>query len=358
MYLGMPFVMAILRLYPRVARWSPLAGLVIMCVSLAASSFSTSTWHLILTQGVMYAIGGSFGYNPCLLYMSEWFVRRRGLAYGVMWAGTGIGGFVFPLLFQWLLGQYGFRTTLRIWSVGLFIPVVALAYFIKPRLPVSTSVHIRPNHLGFVVQPTFLTFMVPTMIESMGYFLPTIYLPTYARSVLGAGSFTSALPVILINVSSTIGVVFIGTLADRAHATTCIMTSTIGAVVGVCFLWGFSVNLPLLYVFSITYGFFAGSYVAAWPRIMSHVANAVQARVESQGTTTSMDPIMVIAFLSASRGLGNILSGPLSEALVRGLPWKGNSFGGWGSGYGPLIAFTGVTAAVGGMSIFWRKQLV
>lgn len=143
MYLGMPFVMAILRLYPRIARWSPLIGLVIMCVSLAASSFSTSTWHLILTQGVMYAIGGSFGYNPCLLYMSEWFVRRRGLAYGVMWAGTGIGGFVFPLLFQWLLGQYGFRTTLRIWSVGLFIPVLALAYFIKPRLPISKSVHIR-----------------------------------------------------------------------------------------------------------------------------------------------------------------------------------------------------------------------
>lgn len=357
MYLDMPLVMAILRLYPRFARWSPFIGLIIMSISLAASSFSTETWHLILTQGVMYAIGGSFGYNPCLLYMPEWFVRRRGFAYGVMWAGTGIGGFAFPLLFQWLLGQYGFRTALRVWSIGLFVSVIPLTYFVKPRLPASANINMKPHKLGFILQPTFLIFMIPNIIESAGYFLPTIYLPTYTRSILGAGSFGSALTVILINISSTMGLVVLGNLADRIHTTTCMLISTVGAVLGVFFLWGFSINLPLIYVFCVVYGFFAGSYVAVWPRIMGHVMNAAQARLESQGTTTSMDPIMVIGFLSASRGVGNLISGPLSEALIRKFPWKGQTIGGWGSGYGPLIVFTGVTAAVGGASIFWKKRL-
>lgn len=90
---------------------------------------------------------------------------------------------------------------------------------------------------------------------------------------------------------------------------------------------------------------------------MRHVMNAAQARLESQGTTTSIDPIMVIGFLSASRGVGNLISGPLGEALIEEFPWKGQNIGGWGSGYGPLIVFTDATAAVGFVSIFWKRRL-
>lgn len=176
--------------------------------------------------------------------MPEWFVRRRGLAYGVIWADTRIGGFAFPLLFQWLLNQYGFGVALRVWSVGLFVSTLPLTYFIKPRLPASANGNMKPQKLGFVLQPTFLIFMVPKIIDSTGYFLPTIYLPTYARSVLGASSFASALTVILINISSTIGLVVLGILADRLHTTTCMLISTVGAILGVFFLWRFSVNFP------------------------------------------------------------------------------------------------------------------
>jgi len=28
--------------------------------------------------------------NMCRLYLDGWFVKRKGLAYGIMWAGTGI----------------------------------------------------------------------------------------------------------------------------------------------------------------------------------------------------------------------------------------------------------------------------
>ena len=45
------------------------------------------------------------------------FVRRKGLAYGVAWAGTGFGGSATPFILDWLLGAYGPRTTLRIWAV-------------------------------------------------------------------------------------------------------------------------------------------------------------------------------------------------------------------------------------------------
>lgn len=56
-------------------------------------------------------------YFPAIQILDEWFVRRKGLAYGIMWAGTGAAGVVFPFLFDWMLDKYGFRTTLRISAI-------------------------------------------------------------------------------------------------------------------------------------------------------------------------------------------------------------------------------------------------
>ncbi|KAF7561868.1 hypothetical protein G7046_g2247 [Stylonectria norvegica] len=356
MYLDCPIIMGLLRLYPRVGRWSPILGLAIMCGAIVASSFAQTTTQLIATQGVLFAIGGSISYCPCIVYMDQWFVRRKGLAYGIMWSGTGLAGFVLPLLLQFLLGRYGFRTTLRIWAVALFILIVPLVYFIKPRLPYGTAAPASPFKLGFVRSPTFLLHQFANVVQALGFFLPGIYLPSYARSVLGAGAFPAALTILLVNVASVFGCVAMGTLIDRLHVTTCIMISTVGTTIGTFLLWGFATNLPVLYIYCIIYGFFAGSYTSAWPGIMRQVTAMPGPHDDVRGPGgSSFDPVMVFGLLAAGRGVGNVISGPLSEALIKGMPWQGHAAGGYGSGYGTLIAFTGTTALVGGASFLWKR---
>lgn len=89
MYLGSPFSFTLLQRFPLHRRFCAAVGLVIMTISLVASSFATRVSHLILTQGVLYAIGGSMLYTPTVIFLDEWFIARKGLAFGVMWAGTG-----------------------------------------------------------------------------------------------------------------------------------------------------------------------------------------------------------------------------------------------------------------------------
>ena len=353
MYLDAPIIMALGRRYPRYFRYTPPVGLFIMCIALAASSFSQTTTQLIATQGVLFAIGGSICYCPCILYMDEWFIRRKGFAFGVMWSGTGLGGCTIPLLLQFLLSKYGFRTTLRLWSVLLFVLTIPLIYFIKPRLPPSANGHMRRVNLGFVKRSPFLLYQAANIIEGVGFFLPGIYLPTYARTYLGASPFEAALTVLALNVASVGGTVAMGSLTDRMEATTCILISTIGTAIGTFLLWGFASNLALLYVFSIVYGVFAGSYTSTWPGIMKQVTT----NPEESGNepTFQFDPIMVFGLLAAGRGVGNVVSGPVSEMLINGLPWQGQAAAGYGSGYGPLIAFTGVSAIIGGGSFVWKR---
>lgn len=85
MYLGSPLCFAAMQRWPFVRKWGTAIGVVILVISLLSSSWASQVWHLILTQGILYAIGGTFLYSPVILYVDEWFVRRKGLAYGVMW---------------------------------------------------------------------------------------------------------------------------------------------------------------------------------------------------------------------------------------------------------------------------------
>lgn len=369
MYLTAPLIIGTLRLFSHWARWTPMIGLFIMCISLAMSSFCTTVPQLIVCQGILYALGGGLAYAPCILYLDEWFVKRKGFAYGIMWSGTGLAGVVLPLMMETLLAKFGFQTTLRLWSGLLFVMTAPLALFIKPRLPPSTTALLRPFDMRFLIQPIFLLYQIPNILEATGFFLPSkswkpevwaadmltdtaIYLPTYARTTLGVSSLTSATTVLLVNVASVFGCIAMGWFIDRFHVTTCILLSTIGATVGIFCIWGLSTSLPALYFFCIVYGLFAGSFTSAWPGIMKEVTNHGALDTSRYG---HIDPIMVFGWLAVGRGIGNVVSGPLSESLIKGLPWQGNAGFAYGSGYGTLIVFTGVTAFLGGSSFLWRR---
>ncbi|KAK2025786.1 major facilitator superfamily transporter [Colletotrichum zoysiae] len=352
MYLSGPIVIGLLRLFPRESRHAPILGLVVMCAALAASSFSRTVTHLIVTQGVLYAVGGAVAYCPCILYIDQWFVRRKGFAYGIMWSGTGLAGVVLPLLMEYLLGRVGFRTTLRLWSGLLFALTAPLAFFIKPRLPASQVTHARPfSNLSFMLCRPFALYQVANVAEALGFFLPGIYLPSYAQSALGASPYASALTILLVNVASVFGCVAMGSLVDRFSAPSCLMLASAGATAGTFLAWGFSSNLGVLYVFCVVYGLFAGAYTSAWPGIMKVVVEHERERERG------VDPSMVFGMLAAGRGVGNVISGPLSEALIKGAPWKGEAGFGYGSGYGTLIVFTGVTALMGGASFVWKRVM-
>lgn len=289
--------------------------------------------------------------------MDEWFVNRKGLAYGIMWSGTGLAGVILPLMMETLLGAIGFRSTLRLWSGLLFLLTAPLSLFIKPRLPVSSQVHARPFDLRFMRMPSFVMYQTFNVIEAMGFFLPGLYLPTYARSALGAQSaYASAATVLMVNVASVFGCVAMGWFTDRFHVTTCILLSTVGATLGVFLLWGLSASLPMLYVFCVVYGLFAGSFTSCWPGIMKDVLARAGAGDDGRERYGVIDPSMVFGWLAAGRGIGNIVSGPLSEGLAKGgLLWQGQAEFGYGSGHGGLIVFTGVTALLGGGSWVWKR---
>jgi hypothetical protein len=87
MYLSGLVMFPAYKKWPWLANVSKWAGLPLMAVGLIGASFANTGGELIVTQGVIYAIGGSILYNPLLLMIDEWFVKRKGLAYGILFVG-------------------------------------------------------------------------------------------------------------------------------------------------------------------------------------------------------------------------------------------------------------------------------
>jgi MFS family permease len=347
MYVSAPFWFIALKMNPRYRRPSIFVGFVVMIASLIGASFAKSTSQLIATQGVMYAIGASMHYYPLFIYLDEWFVLRRNFAFGCICASCGAGGVIIPFALDWVLRTYGFRTALRTWAVVAVVLTTPALFFMKPRLPVRHHTNVGPQKVefGYLKSRTFWILQSASIIQGLGFFLPSVYLSSFAQAV-GFTAVDGTLAIALINGAQIVGAMFIGYLGDRCHVTTGILVCSIGSVVAVFVFWTFATIKPMLFVFAILYGVYAGGYSTTW----SGVAKTIR-----ENGYPGAETGMIISLFSCGKGIGAVVSGPMSEALVEADHWRSNAPYAFGSGYGSLLVMTGITAFVGG-SAWYAKQ--
>lgn len=98
-------------------------GVVLMASGLLLAPLTTEPWHLYLTIGVLVG-GGSvcLGYSGQSLFLPNWFVRRRGLAVGLAFAGVGVGSITMLPWAQGVIESAGWRTACV--AMGLIVLVV------------------------------------------------------------------------------------------------------------------------------------------------------------------------------------------------------------------------------------------
>jgi MFS family permease len=120
MLIGSPLVSLILQRFPSFRRSGGCVGLAIIFLGLFIASVTDDSIIVLLSQGAMYGVGALLVYFPAMFLIDEWFVERKGFAFGICWAGTGIGGAAMPFLLRWWLDAYGHRITLRI-SAGIIV---------------------------------------------------------------------------------------------------------------------------------------------------------------------------------------------------------------------------------------------
>ncbi|KAL2816307.1 major facilitator superfamily domain-containing protein [Aspergillus granulosus] len=282
---------------------------------------------LILTQGVAYGLGFLIFYYPILSMVNEYWIARRGMAYGILCGASGVSGSIMPFVLQALLAKYGYRTTLRAVAVGLTLLTGPLIPLLKGRLPPSERANIPKINWAFFRSPLFWLYSVSNLLQGFGYFFPSLYLPSYA-SALRLGDKSGAILLALMSVFQVGGQFVFGSLSDRKVPLNILAgVSTIVAAVSCLTMWRLASSLPILIVFAIVYGFFGAGFTAIWARMSTAITDDVTA-----------GPI-VFSLLNFGKGIGNVLAGPIGGSLV-----ASSRSGGPSSplSYRWVIVFTGV----------------
>lgn len=168
-YMLLPFAFVLLQAVPRLKLWAAPIGFVIMCLALSLSSFATTTAHLIVSQGVAYGIGASLAYAPTIIFMDDWFVQRKGLAFGIMWVSKPHHNCL-VYIYNSLIALLGRHWTIRRYS---------------PYRPPMDAQRIRtPDHTAGLVSRTNPPGRSPTLLPSSSSpYFPDLAIPTLRLQV-------------------------------------------------------------------------------------------------------------------------------------------------------------------------------
>lgn len=114
-------------------------GVALMAGGLLLAPLTKEPWHLYLTIGVMVGAGSvCLGYSGQSFFLPNWFLRRRGLAIGIAFAGVGIGSVTLLPWVQHVIEQAGWRTACT--AMGLMILIVLA--------PINLLLHKKPEDIG------------------------------------------------------------------------------------------------------------------------------------------------------------------------------------------------------------------
>lgn len=81
----------------------------------------------------LIALGNSLGMStPINAAAANWFNRKRGLAFGIMWSGVGVGGLLVPAL-GWCVNEFGWRMAATIVGFGIIVVGIPIALVMRHR---------------------------------------------------------------------------------------------------------------------------------------------------------------------------------------------------------------------------------
>jgi MFS family permease len=119
-------------------RYGPLpvveSGVALMGAGLLLATLVHEPWQLYLTLGALVGAGvNCLAYTGQSLYLTNWFVRRRGLALSIAFSGVGLGSVTLLPWLQGLIEEAGWRTACFALGIVVFAVLAPLNLLLKRR---------------------------------------------------------------------------------------------------------------------------------------------------------------------------------------------------------------------------------
>ncbi|KAL4883453.1 major facilitator superfamily domain-containing protein [Aspergillus karnatakaensis] len=248
-------------------RFFVVLGAILEAGSMIGASFTTQSWQLFLSQGICFSQGLACLFMSTVGIPNQWFKKRRGIANGIVAAGSGTGGLIYSLATNRMIEQFGFRWAFRILGIISFTVNLSCGMLVRERRPAASVVSLKKRHFlglnpSLFRKPTFLLFLTWGFFSIIGYIALLFSLASYAQSI-GLSSSTGSLASALLNLGQALGRPLVGFLSD--HFGRIRVPAIATALCGFFCLvfWPLTSSPVSLFAFSILAGMEAGTIWAS-----------------------------------------------------------------------------------------------
>ena len=266
------------------------AGALASCIGYLLLSQMSNLWQYYIGYALIGAGVAATGPVITTLIVSNWFIRRRGMAIGAMSMGAGTAGMIFtPLVIVYMLPTLGLSQTYIIYAAitaFLAVPLSALVIRTEPadmgQLPdgrdASEIAAIAADRATAARGITFrnalgtqafwlLAFAILFVSTHMGVMQNQV--PHLEDLGFTAGIVASAMTIVA--VMSTLGTLVFGWLSDRINVKISGIIAVILLTISIVLLINIDITSPNWLIW--TYAFILGLGIGGWMPVMSLLAS-------------------------------------------------------------------------------------
>ncbi|RYP75651.1 hypothetical protein DL769_003781 [Monosporascus sp. CRB-8-3] len=294
-------------------------------------SLCKTYWEIMLVQGVLLGVLMGLLQIPVMAAITHWFHKKRGLALGLVVAGSSLGGVVIPIAISTMLNStnLGYGWTVRI--IGfIMMPLLAFSCLtIKTRIPPRKVSFWSPE---IFKNKEFLVLVAAILFMFMGMYMPIFYIPTYAKT-RGMNATMAGYLLAILNAASFFGRVLPGIVADKYGRINVFAVGGITTSV-IVFCFNEARSNAALIVYSVFFGFWSGIIISGASTVLSVCTH------DLQKIGTYMGWGLFIA------SFGTLIGPPINGVFI-------DEYG----GFFPVAMFSGASTLFGGILAVVAKFL-
>ena len=254
-------------------------------LGLALTSQINSLWQFYLTYGIIFGVGESAGFTITMSTTARWFIKRRGLALGIVASGAGLGTLILAPVAERLIAAFGWSTAYLVLGAAIWAVMIPSALLLR-RDPAEKGLRpygsdeaviemasiaqreVNAAETGIALRAAVLYKPLWVLFSIFFLFnfclqMVMVHLVNYATDI-GIASLIAATFISIIGLGSFVGRLLMGTASDRIGASNVLLICCIIMMAALAFLI-FTRELWMFYLFAIVFGFAYGGEVPQMP---------------------------------------------------------------------------------------------
>jgi sugar phosphate permease len=240
-------------------------GAAVLTLGLLLSSQIQNIYQLALAYGGVAGLGITIlGLGPQAALIARWFIRRRGLAIGIAFAGTGIGSLLIIPGIEQVVSAYGWRISYIVLAGLIFATLPFIVFLLRlnpaekglqPDGVLKSVTHEDSTHpveawkmSDAVRNPAFWLLM----LAALGAIGPVRMLSVHQLAILVDAGFESSYAALAIGFSgviTAIAFILLGALSDKIDRRLVYLLGSLSLITAIFILDGLQLPGGLLWVF-------------------------------------------------------------------------------------------------------------